>query len=99
MVNEVTDKKWLTLEQGVQVLLLKGRVDELDARVNQMAVFEDALGINGEGDFEAMFTLKTEYQTRHSLWSSIDQFEELSKEWELLQFKTIDVKPMIEEIY
>jgi hypothetical protein len=46
-----------------------------------------------------MFTLKTEYQTRHSLWSSIDQFEELSKEWELLQFKTIDVKPMIEEIY
>ena len=97
MLNEVQDKKWLTLEQGADIINLKGKVDELDARVNQMSVFEDVLGMNGEGDFETMFTLKTEYQTRYSLWNSIDQFEALSKEWELLQFKTIDAKPMIQK--
>lgn len=47
MLSEVQDKKWLTLEQGADVVLLKPRVDELDARVNQMAVFEDVLGMNG----------------------------------------------------
>lgn len=30
------------------------------------------------------------------MWNSIDQFDALAKEWEQLQFRSIDAKPMIQ---
>jgi hypothetical protein len=43
-----------------------------------------------------MFTLKSEFQLRYSVWSSIEQFEALKLEWDEMVFKNIEAKPMIQ---
>lgn len=56
----MTDKKWLT-EYGSDIIAYKPKVDKLEAQVQQMLAYEEVLDINGEGNYENLYTLKQEF--------------------------------------
>lgn len=60
MITDVTDKKWLT-EYGNDIIAYKPKVDKLEAQVQQMLAYEEVLDINGEGNYENLYTLKQEF--------------------------------------
>ena len=53
----MTDKKWLT-EYGSEIIDYKPKVDKLEAQVQHMLGYEDVLDINGEGNYDNLYTLK-----------------------------------------
>lgn len=57
LIGEVTDKKWLT-EYGGDIVDYKPKVDKLQAQVQQMLSYEEVLDINGEGNYQNLYTLK-----------------------------------------
>ena len=57
LTTEVTDKKWLT-EAGSGIIDYKPKVDKLEAQVQHMLGYEDVLDINGEGNYDNLYTLK-----------------------------------------
>lgn len=58
MLTEVTDKKWLTQEYGHDIISYKTKVDKMEAQVQQMISYEDVLDINGEGNYDGLYTMK-----------------------------------------
>lgn len=93
----MTDKKWLT-EYGGDIVSYKPKVDKLEAQVQQMLGYEDVLDINGEGNYENLYTLKQEFDLRYSLWKGIDDFEALAKDWKKKSLKSIEPKPMMQQV-
>jgi polyhydroxyalkanoate synthesis regulator phasin len=77
LITEVTDKKWLT-EYGGDIVDYKPRVDKLEAQVQQMMGYEDVLDINGEGNYESLYNLKSEFDLRYNLWKGLDDFGNLA---------------------
>lgn len=73
LITDVTDKKWLT-EYGGDIVDYKPRVDKLEAQVQQMLSYEEVLDINGEGNYENLYTLKQEFELRYSLWKGLEDF-------------------------
>lgn len=63
-----------------------------------MLSYEEVLDINGEGNFENLYTLKQEFDLRYSLWKGLDDFQVLSQEWAKKVLKAIDVKPMMQQV-
>ncbi len=57
MITEVQDKKWLT-ETGKDIIFMKPKVQKLESQVQQMLSYEDVLDINGEGNYDNLYTLK-----------------------------------------
>jgi polyhydroxyalkanoate synthesis regulator phasin len=70
IITDVTDKKWLT-EYGSDIISYKPKVDRLEAQVQQMLGYEEVLDINGEGNYENLYTLKQEFDLRYSLWKGL----------------------------
>lgn len=97
LITDVTDKKWLT-EYGGDIINYKPKVDRLEAQVQQMLGYEEVLDINGEGNYENLYSLKQEFDLRYSLWKGLEDFEALSNEWEKKVLKTIEVKPMMQQV-
>jgi hypothetical protein len=40
------------------------------------------LEINGDGNYDNLYTLKAEFDMRYSLWKGIEDFQALKEEWE-----------------
>lgn len=97
LITDVTDKKWLT-EYGSDIISYKPKVDKLDAQVNQMLGYEDVLDINGEGNYENLYTLKQEFDLRYNLWKGIEDFGAITTEWNKKLLKNIEVKPMMQQV-
>ena len=39
-----------------------------------MLVYEDVLDINGEGNYDNLYTLKIEFDLRYNLWKGLEDF-------------------------
>jgi hypothetical protein len=46
--------------------------------VQQMMGYEDVLDINGEGNYESLYNLKSEFDLRYNLWKGLDDFGNLA---------------------
>ena len=56
------------------------------------------LEINGDGNYENLYTLKAEFELRYSLWKGIEDFQSLKQDWEKQTLKEIQIKPMIQKV-
>jgi hypothetical protein len=56
------------------------------------------LEINGDGNYDTLYTLKQEFDLRYSLWKGIEDFQMLKQEWEKQTLKEIQIKPMIQRV-
>lgn len=63
-----------------------------------MLGYEDVLDINGEGNYENLYTLKQEFDLRYNLWKGIDDFGAITQDWNQKVLKTIEVKPMMQQV-
>lgn len=70
MITEVQDKKWLT-ETGKDIIGMKPKVQKLENQVQQMLSYEDVLDINGEGNYDNLYSLKIEFDLRYNLWKGL----------------------------
>lgn len=77
-MTEVTDKKWLT-ETGGDIIDYKPKIDRIEAQVQQMLGYEDVLDINGEGNYDNLYTVKQEFDLRYNLWKGLEDFGALAQ--------------------
>ena len=63
-----------------------------------MLGYEDVLDINGEGNYDNLYTLKQEFDLRYNLWKGIEDFGALTVEWNKKVLNTIEVKPMMQQV-
>lgn len=44
-----------------------------------MLAYEDVLDINGDGNYDNLYTLKIEFDLRYNLWKGLEDFGVLKK--------------------
>ena len=63
-----------------------------------MLEYEDVLEINGDGNYDNLYTLKIQFDLRYQLWKGLEDFGKISQTWDEKVLKDIEVKPMQQQV-